>query len=152
MNFLLDTDTFILLIRGTPIKSPRTEREKFLQRAAAGILKRCRAEQQKGHRVALSAISLAELEYGARKSGRYEANRQAFVRTLAPFETLAFDPVISVHHYGIVREALEAKGVPIGPLDTLVAAHAVAFGATLVTNNVKEFKRVKGLPVENWAS
>ena len=152
MNFLLDTDTFILLIRGVPIRTPRTEREKFLKQAASGILKRCRSEQQKGHRIALSAISLAELEYGARKSGRYEPNREAFLQTLAPFETLAFDPVVCVHHYGIVRESLEAKGLPIGPLDTLIAAHAIAFDATLVTNNVKEFKRIKGLQVENWAS
>jgi len=151
MNFLLDTDTIILLMRGTGIRQPRTEREKFLKKAAAGILKRCQSEQEKERRIALSAISAAELEYGARKSGRYEIHRQACVQALVPFEVLAFDPVDCVHHYGLVREALESQGLPIGPLDTWIAAHAMAIDATLVSNNVKEFRRVKGLKVENWA-
>jgi tRNA(fMet)-specific endonuclease VapC len=51
-----------------------------------------------------------------------------------------------------VRAALEKKGKPIGPLDTLIAAHAISLGATLVTNNVREFSRVPGLHVKNWSS
>ena len=152
MTFQLDTDTFIILMRGTGINQPRSEREKFLKQASAKILKRCRSEQEKERGIVLSAISVAELEYGARKGGRYEIHRQAVVQALVPFEVLAFDPVDCVHHYGVVRDALEAQGLPIGPLDTLIAAHALAIGATLVSNNVKEFRRVKGLKVENWTT
>ena len=151
MNYLLDTDTFILLLRGTGIEKPRTDREAAVKAAASKILKRCKEEQRRQHRIALSAISVAELEYGARKSGRYETHRMTFTQALLPFETQAFDPVDCVHHYGVVRDSLETKGLPIGPLDTLIAAHAIAFGATLVTNNVKEFNRVSGLSVENWS-
>jgi len=57
-----------------------------------------------------------------------------------------------MQHYGRLRAQLEKQGMPIGPLDTLIAAHALALGCTLVTNNLREFKRVPSLPLENWAS
>jgi tRNA(fMet)-specific endonuclease VapC len=56
-----------------------------------------------------------------------------------------------IWHYGEIRSDLEKRGTPIGSLDTMIAAHARALGAVLVTNNVREFSRVEGLQVENWA-
>ncbi len=56
-----------------------------------------------------------------------------------------------IWHYGEIRSDLEKRGTPIGSLDTMIAAHARALGAVLVTNNVREFSRVEGLRVENWA-
>ena len=61
-----------------------------------------------------------------------------------------FDAV-AAHHYGKLRAMLERNGTPIGPLDMLIAAHALALETTLVTNNVREFQRVLGLAIENWA-
>ena len=69
---------------------------------------------------------------------------------LRPLRVLEFDSEDAIA-YARIREALERKGKPIGPLDTLIAAQAVARGLTLVTNNEREFKRVPGLRVENWA-
>jgi tRNA(fMet)-specific endonuclease VapC len=69
---------------------------------------------------------------------------------LLPFTILDFDQAASAQ-YGQIRSLLESKGRPIGPMDLLLAAQAKAHGLVLVTNNEKEFKRVKGLRVENWA-
>ncbi len=104
MIHLLDTGTFILLLRGTAIATARGAREKTVKLSAGKILPRCRE--------------------------------------------LAVD---CVHHCGIVRSTLESKGKGIAPLDTLVAAHALALGAVLVTHNTREFKRVPRLVVEDWA-
>ncbi|WP_051689236.1 PIN domain-containing protein [Butyrivibrio sp. AE2032] len=70
---------------------------------------------------------------------------------LSNIDIVSFDDV-AADEYGIIRSDLEKKGTPIGPLDTMIAAHAKALGYTLVTNNVEEFSRVKGLIVENWAA
>jgi tRNA(fMet)-specific endonuclease VapC len=148
---LLDTDTFILLLRGTALVRPRTVREKNLAAMASRIRGRCRSEMSEGRRVGLSAISLAELEYGLHAGGRYEEKRAALQRVLLPFEHFAFDPVECVHHYGRIRAALEKSGKIIGPLDLLIAAHALALGATLISHNTREFRRVPGLKVEDWA-
>jgi tRNA(fMet)-specific endonuclease VapC len=147
---LLDTDTFILLLRGTALVRPRTAREKFVAAAAKRIRDRCRKETGDGRRVGLSAISLAELEYGLHAGGRHEQKRPDLQRVLLPFEHFAFDPVDCVHHYGRIRAALEKSGKTIGPLDMLIAAHALALDATLVTHNTREFRRVPGLSVEDW--
>jgi tRNA(fMet)-specific endonuclease VapC len=69
---------------------------------------------------------------------------------LAPLEIADFDAA-AAEGYGRVRNALEQSGTPIGPLDTQIAAHALALGTTLVTNNLREFARVPGLRLENWA-
>jgi len=74
MTRMLDTDTFILLLRGTAIAHPRSPREKNVAAAAKKIRERCQKEAAQGWRIGLSAISLAELEYGLRASGRYETN------------------------------------------------------------------------------
>ena len=69
----------------------------------------------------------------------------------APLELFAFD-ASTIWHYGEIRTELEKKGTPIGSLDTMIAAHAKSLNAVLVTNNTKEFNRVKGLTIENWAA
>ena len=99
--------------------------------------------------VAISSITGAELSFGAAKSGSAR-NQQALDKFLAPLEILPFDEA-AMHHYGELRADLERTGRPIGALDTLIAAHALALGATLVTNNIREFERVPALPLENWA-
>lgn len=148
---LLDTDTFILLLRGTALVHPRTAREKSVAASAVQIRERCREESSEGRRVGLSAISLAELEFGLRAGGRYEEKRPALHQTLLPFERFAFDPVDCVHHYGKIRSVLKKGGKSIGPLDLLIAAHALAMDATLITHNIREFRRVPDLKVEDWA-
>ena len=148
---LLDTDTFIFLLRGTALAAPRTAREKSVALSALRIRDRCRKESGEGWRIALSAISLAELEFGLRAGGRYDEKLPAMRQLLLPFEQFAFDPVECVHHYGQIRAALEKGGNPIGPLDLLIAAHALALNATLITRNTREFRRVPGLKIDDWS-
>lgn len=99
--------------------------------------------------VGLSAITVAELEYGAAASRRQGDNFARLERFLVDFEVLAFDRRES-RRYGPIRADLQARGTPIGPLDFLIAAHALALDAILVTNNTREFIRVPGLRVEDW--
>jgi tRNA(fMet)-specific endonuclease VapC len=89
------------------------------------------------------------LEFGARKSAAVEKNLAALHQFSIPFDILPFDYNATIE-YGIIRADLEKQGTPIGPLDTLIAAHAKSLNYTLVTNNVKEFSRVGGLKLENW--
>jgi tRNA(fMet)-specific endonuclease VapC len=100
--------------------------------------------------IGISSITGAELAYGVAKSGSAR-NRQALERFLAPLELMPFDAA-AMERYGQLRAQLEKQGTPIGPLDLLIAAHAAALGSTLVTNNLREFERVPGLALENWAA
>ena len=100
--------------------------------------------------VAVSSITVAELQYGVAKSARPDQNALALAAFLAPIGVEAFDDGAAAA-YGPVRAALERAGTPIGSLDLLIAAHALTLGRTLVTNNAREFNRVAGLKVENWA-
>jgi tRNA(fMet)-specific endonuclease VapC len=68
---------------------------------------------------------------------------------LSNIEIVSFDAE-AANCYGRIRAELVSKGTPIGPLDTMIAAHAQSLGCTIVTNNVREFKRVKDLKIENW--
>lgn len=130
-DYMLDTNICIELIRS---RSP-----KILRR-----LRKCRIGQ-----VGISSITLAELEYGVHKSRNPQRNKMALVEFCAPLEILPFDDrAASV--YGQIRTAIELAGKPIGPLDTLIAAHALAMDAILVTNNLREFARVHQLHLENW--
>jgi tRNA(fMet)-specific endonuclease VapC len=99
-------------------------------------------------RICTSIIVAAELRFGAAKRGsaRFVADLAAVLATLTiePFDQPAD------RCYGELRAALERRGRPIGPNDMLIAAHALALGCTIVTADVDEFSRVKGLPVENW--
>lgn len=96
-------------------------------------------------------MTVAELRYGAEKSGRPSQNLKALSQFLLPLEIADFG-VDAAAKYGRVRATLERQGVPIGPLDTLIAAHALSLGVTLVTNNTREFERVPNLALENWAA
>jgi tRNA(fMet)-specific endonuclease VapC len=99
--------------------------------------------------IAISTITLAELQYGVARSARPAHHAQLLARFCAAIGILPFDH-IAAETYGRVRAALEHAGTPIGPLDSLIAAHALAAGLTLVTNNEREFHRVAGLRIENW--
>ena len=99
--------------------------------------------------IALSSITLAELQYGVARSARPAHHETLLIQFCAPLAILPFDDRAG-RPYGCVRAELERAGTPIGPLDTLIAAHALAVNVTLVTNNEREFSRVVGLAVENW--
>jgi tRNA(fMet)-specific endonuclease VapC len=99
----------------------------------------------------LSSIVLAELQFMVVKSAAPEAKREQLLRFLLQFHVAQFDEAATVA-YGQVRHQLERKGSPIGPLDTLIAAHALSLRATVVTSNTKHFGQVPGLAVENWYS
>lgn len=110
-----------------------------------------RLQQAEPTSVGLSTIVLSELEYGVEKSQRVAQNRIALAQFVASLEIVGYDSR-AAREYGRLRSALERKGQPIGPLDQMIAAHALALDCTLVTNNEREFERVDGLQVENWTS
>lgn len=131
MKYLLDTNICIYLIRQRPIE----------------VIERL--EQTKIQDIAISTITLSELEYGVENSSRPLQNRLALMEFMAPFHVLDFDGEAATF-YGKIRAELQKKGTPIGAMDLLIAAHALAQNLILVTNNEKEFRRVDGLKVENW--
>ncbi|MFM8790506.1 MAG: PIN domain-containing protein, partial [Chthoniobacterales bacterium] len=92
---------------------------------------------------------LYELRVGVEKSRDAAANRKLLADALAPFEVLPFDDAAS-QEAAKVRAELEKKGKGIGPYDTLIAGHALALGAILITSKTREFSRVRGLKLENW--
>jgi len=97
----------------------------------------------------LSVVVVAELRYGADHSARPRANHARIDALIEEIETLDFD-LRAAAAYGRLRARLEAGGAPIGPNDMLIAAHALSRGLTVVTDNTAEFKRVRGLKIENW--
>ena len=97
----------------------------------------------------IPAIVVAELEFGIEKSSNPSKTRLLTERFLAPFEIIPFDATCA-RAYGAIRNQLRLDGKPIGPNDMLIAATAIALQATLVSGNLREFKRVKGLRLENW--
>ncbi|MCM1120940.1 MAG: type II toxin-antitoxin system VapC family toxin [bacterium] len=99
--------------------------------------------------ICVSAVTYAELMHGVEKSQAAEKNRLALSLFLSPITILAFDSY-AAEEYGRVRAELEKKGMPIGPMDMLIAGHARAQGLIVVTNNTREFHRVEGLQVEDW--
>ncbi len=132
MIFMLDTDICIYIIKRKP----------------ASVLKRL--ESLKPGQLAMSAITFAELMNGAKKSQHVEANLAKLNALGEQLDIRPFDKQAAVS-YGDVRSALEKKGETIGGNDLLIAAHALSLGWTLVTNNEREFSRVEGLKMENWA-
>lgn len=131
MKYILDTNICIYIIKQKPVQV--FEKFKNLPLGSVGI----------------STITFAELQYGVRKSVQPEKNQLALKQFLIPLEIFDFD-VNAAIEYGRIRTNLERVGTPIGPLDTLIAAHAKSLKLTLVTNNEKEFKRVAGLEIANW--
>lgn len=145
MIYLLDTDMLIYLVRGLKSTRRPAQRERAMR-----LVDRCRAAQVAGDSIGLSAVTVSELEYGAQNSGDYEREISAVQKILAPFVFYDYESVLCPASYGRVRHTLEAQGVPIGAMDMLIAAHAIALSATLVTNNLAHFSRVPGLTVVNW--
>ena len=133
MRYLLDTITLIYVLNARP--NHRAVLERFDREAPLDL--------------AASSITLAELRYGIAKSRRRGANRRALGRVLEALNVIPFD-ARAAETYGALRAKLEAGGKPIGPLDTLIAAHALSLELTLVTSNTREFSRVRRLRLENW--
>jgi tRNA(fMet)-specific endonuclease VapC len=142
--FLLDTDTLVALARG--LKSTKLA----ARRQAETLKRRLQQTQNDGDTVSVSAVTVSELEYGARKSRDYDSEIAAVHLVLSPFLILDYERVHCPVHYGEIRSELAAKGTPIGAMDLMIAAHARALDATLVSNNTAHFGRVSGLNVVNW--
>ena len=106
-------------------------------------------KQYKVGEVCISAVTLAELQYGAAKSKHQHKNADALQQFILPLEVAAFDES-ATNAYGELRAYLEMQGTPIGALDMMIAAHALSLNVKLVTNNTKEFKRVLGLELLDW--
>ena len=100
--------------------------------------------------IALSSVSWGELVYGAEKSLKTEYNLAVIENFAARLDVLPFE-ALSATHFGQLRAELARSGQLIGPYDMMIAGHARSLGLILVTNNVREFARVPGLRVENWA-
>ena len=132
INFMLDTDTCIYTIKRKP---PHIKR---LFNANIG-------------RLCISSITWGELIYGAEKSSNTASNLGQLEGFAARLEILPFGDN-EAKQFGQVRAELEAKGKLIGPFDMMIAGHARSQGLVLITNNVREFKKVDGLRVENWVS
>ena len=105
---------------------------------------------QHANHIALSTITLAELMHGVEKSGDPAANLRVVEDFCSRLEVLPYLPK-AAQHYGAIRAALERAGTPIGVNDLHIAAHARSEGLTLVTHNTREFVRVPGLQLEDWA-
>ena len=107
-------------------------------------------EKYRPEDLCISVITMAELEYGIYRSTRPDQNRQALLMLLSRIPIIPFD-MEAAREYGRIRNDLTKKGTLIGANDLLIAAHACSMGLTLITNNVREFGRVEGLQLENWA-
>ncbi len=135
MSYLFDTNICIYIIKKSP--------EKVLKKLEDIIKKN--PEQD----FYITSITLSELYYGVEKSSQQEKNLLALKGFLSMFKVLDFDQ-ISAQIYGEVRASLEKKGNLIGPYDLQIASIALANEMILVSNNLKEFDRIKGLKTENW--
>jgi tRNA(fMet)-specific endonuclease VapC len=129
MIYLPDTNTISAYMRGDPATLVRRMQDAFAE-------------------LRLSVVVLAEREFGVTKG----SNAQARLQLAALAQDLPIEPFIrdDCAHYAAIRHDLEARGLGIGPMDTLIAAQARRLGATLVTRNLREFGRVDGLKVESW--
>ena len=108
-----------------------------------------RLKQYQPEDMCISAITMAELEFGVCNSSRPDQNRLALLLFLSRIAVLPFDAE-AAREYGDIRADLTKKGTLIGANDLLIAAHARSLGLTLITNNTREFDRVENLRVENW--
>lgn len=130
-RYLLDTNICIYIAKG----QPTAVRRKF--------------EALSLPQLAMSTITVGELRFGAEKS-QSRARALATIAQLVQMIQPCALPLAAAEHYGHVRATLAQQGLPIGNNDLWLAAHALAEGWTLVTNNLREFSRVPGLRVENW--
>jgi tRNA(fMet)-specific endonuclease VapC len=131
-KYLLDTNIVIYVMKKRPIE-------------VMGMF------NQNSNRMAISAITFSELQYGAEKSARIQENLSAIEEFTSLIDVLPYTAKASMH-YGDIRAVLEKAGQTIGVNDLHIAAHARSEGLVLVTNNTHEFVRVPGLLVENWVN
>ena len=131
LKFMLDTNIAIYTIKNRPEKV----REAFRKHAGE---------------MCMSAVSLGELIYGAEKSAQVERNLAIVEGLAARLHVPSFDYSAAIH-FGQLRAELSGKGKVIGPYDMMIAGHARSLGLILVSNNTREFERVPGLRLENWA-
>ena len=131
LRYLLDTNIVIYVIKRRPLQAL----EIFNQNAG---------------RMAISAITLAELQHGAEKSSNPAVNLAVVEDLCSRLEVLHYGAK-TAQHYGSIRATLEKQGQTIGVNDLHIAAHARSEGLTLVSNNLREFERVPALQFENWA-
>ncbi len=136
MNYLFDTDTCISLLDG---REPEKQQN---------IL--TRLERLHRPEIFLSTVTVSELSFGVENSRFRKANLAALDAFLLDFRVMPFDET-AAREAGRVRAELEKRGQRIGAMDTLIAAHAKSLGLPVVTNNVADFSRVRGLKVENWS-
>jgi len=134
MKYLLDTNICIYIINEKP--------EKVLRKF----------EQYPVYEFGISSITHAELQYGVEKSKNKNTNQNALDEFLLPLTILPFHGKKLVTCYGEIMALLEFKGKTIGPLDMLIAAHALGLHLTIISNNIREFSRIPNLKCENWVS
>ena len=133
--FMLDTDTCIFLMRGE-------------SQTLADKVQSVPLQQQ-----VMSAVTFAELTYGVQASAAAtRKHNQAVLDSLALHLAVLDWPQDAAKHYAEIRADLKKRGAQLGAADLMIAAHARAMGAVIVTNNVKDFGRVRGLLVENWTN
>jgi len=130
IKYMLDTNILIYTIRNRPTKV----RQAFKKHSAF---------------LAMSTVTLGELIYSAEKSTQSARNLADIEALAARLDVIPFDSEAAIH-FGQVRAELANSGKVIGPYDLMIAGHARSRGLILVTNNLREFKRVPGLRVENW--
>jgi len=131
--YMLDTNICIYLLKNNPPGIKET-----IERIEFGKL-------------TISSIAVAELYFGVEKSKNPQRNFKNLNNFLAPIIALPFD-IQAARIHGTIRSFLEREGKLIGPNDLLIAAHALSIYSVLVTNNIKEFKRVPKLKLENWVT
>ena len=129
--FMLDTNICIYIIK----KHPESILMKF--------------QKYRHQNIYISVITLAELQYGVERSSSKKFNQKIINDFISHLLVVPWGKE-SALQYGKLRNALNEKGTPVGNMDLMIASHALSQGFTLVTNNVKEFKRVPKLKYENW--
>ena len=131
ISYMLDTNIVIYTLN----RRPAVVREQFVQHEG---------------QLCISTVTLMELYFGAEKSSNPARNSREIEQFVARLELMDYDPAAAAHS-GQLRAELQLSGKPIGPYDQMIAGHARSRGFILITNNTREFRRVPGLRVENWA-
>lgn len=128
IKYMLDTDTCIYTMKRKPLEVRRM----FNIHSGA---------------ICISTVTLGELVHGVEKSNNQRYHQESLEGFVGRLEVLHYDEA-AAYHFGQLRQ--ELKGKEIGPYDFMLAAHARSLGLILITNNIREFKRVEGLRIENW--
>lgn len=129
--YMLDTNMCIYIIKKRPI----------------GLLEKFNSIPQ--NRLCISVVTYAELQYGIERSSSKKMNQKIIDDFVSHLAVLSWE-MEAARQYGKIRSDLEKDGTPIGNMDLLIAAHALSKKCTIVSNNLKEFNRVKNLKCENW--